>query len=625
MSLLSDHSEIRPTVFAALLILCRRLLDSLDVELPETVAEIVDLAGCGTSQPYVWVDCIEEMLGELGESRPAEDNPPDATVENAPFEVACRVRDYLAHHPGAAERSEQRATYSDSFRRFVLELRSPGQPGADLTVEQFAEASGVPLGTIKDWLKAAPLDAPGSGDDSEETLSSADPEIAMILHQFDGWDGTFSGFCGHLREHHRIDASDTHIANVLQAAGVRERTRRNSDSNSTTTKSFAELFPGAQWTGDGTSWVVEVDGQEFAFNLEAIVDVASNGIVGTEVTPVENQEAVLEAFDEGETTTGAKPIGLSLDNRPSNHTAALEAAIDPTTLVPTTPGRPTSKAPVEGAFGHFEQSLPPLELQDGEHRKSVARQLLELVACAFARGRNGRPRSKLDGRSPGETYREAEPTDQDIQEAKDYINELRERQNKIRQTTKQRADPERRKLLEGALSRLEIPDPDGRLADVLAGFTKDALLAGIGIFEGKQQAGTIPDDADDGPYLSGIVNNVQDRLELEAIAESLLEIRLRQRDLALTELEHQREEILSESDPARRLTRAVDRTLQADPLLDFRFYKSTAVEILSELPIDKAEKLYTEMSRRIGATHQTSKSRRQALITDLSAALETIP
>lgn len=624
MSLLSDHSEIRPTVFAALLMLCRRLLDQLDLQLPETVAEIVDLAGCGTSQPYLWVERIEEMLEELGESRPAEDDSSNPTVEPALLEVACRVRDYLAHHPGAAERSEKRTTYSDSFRRFVLELRSPGQPGADLTVEQFAEATGVPFGTIKDWLKAAPLENPEEEPETSRDVRSTDPRIATILEAYERWEGTHSGFCDHLRAHHRIDASDTHIAHVLEAAGLREPNRR-SRGRETETVGFTELFPGAQWTGDGSPMVVEMDGHPFAFNLEAIVDVDSNAIVGTRATPVENQKAVLEAFEQGETTTGAKPVGLSLDNRPSNHTAALEEAIDPSKLVPTTPGRPTSKAPVEGHFGLFEQSLPPVELQDAGDRESVARQLLELVSCAFARGRNGRPRSKLGDRSPAEVYREFEATDEEIQEAKEYVNQLRERQEKIRETRKRRADPERRKLLEEALTRLEIPDPDGRLADALAGFTKDAIVGGIGIFEGKKRAGTLPDDVDEGPYLSGIIKNEHNRLEQEAIAESLLEIRLRQRDLALTDLKQDREEILSASDPARRLTRAVDRALEADPLLDFRFYKSTAVEILSEVPIDKAEPLYTEMSRRIAATHQTSKSRRQALLTDLSAALETIP
>ena len=606
------------------MILCRRLLDQLDVELPETVDEIVDLTGCGTSQPYLWVECIEEMLGELGESRPVEDDPPNPTVHNALLEVACRVRDYLAHHPGAVERSEKRTTYSDAFRRFVLEFRSPGQAGADLTVEQFAEATGVPLGTIKDWLKAAPLENPEDEPETSRGVGSTDPQTATILEAYDRWDGTHSGFCKHLRDHHRIDASDTHIAHVLEAAGLRAPNRR-ARGRETETVGFTELFPGAQWTGDGTSWVVEIDGQSFVFNLEAIVDVASNGIVGTEATPVENQQAVLEAFHEGESTTDERPVGLSLDNRPSNHTAAVEEAIEPTTLVATTPGRPTSKAPVEGTFGLFSQSLPPLEVDDCRDRASVAQQILELVACAFARGRNGRPRSKLDGRSPAEAYREAEPTDEEIQEAKEYVKELRERQQKIRQTRKRRAEPERRKLLEEALTRLEIPDPDGRLADMLAGFTRDAIVGGIGIFEGKQRAGTIPDDADDGPYLSGIIKNEHNRLEQEAIAESLLGIRIRQRDLALTELEDEREEILSESDPARRLTRAVDRALEAEPLLDFRFYKSTAVDIISGLSIDDAEQLYTAMSRRIAATHQTSKSRRQALITDLSAVLETIP
>ncbi|MFB6373971.1 MAG: hypothetical protein ABEN55_12865 [Bradymonadaceae bacterium] len=68
MANIADHLQIRPTVFGALLILCRRLLDQLGVDLPETVAQIVELAGCGKSQPYVWVDRIEEALQTLGDA-----------------------------------------------------------------------------------------------------------------------------------------------------------------------------------------------------------------------------------------------------------------------------------------------------------------------------------------------------------------------------------------------------------------------------------------------------------------------------------------------------------------------------------------------------------------------------
>ena len=55
-------------------------------------------------------------------------------------------------HPGAASFENDRYGYTDNFRRFIVGLVEPGEVGEGLSVAQLAEASSVPLGTLKSWF-----------------------------------------------------------------------------------------------------------------------------------------------------------------------------------------------------------------------------------------------------------------------------------------------------------------------------------------------------------------------------------------------------------------------------------------------------------------------------------------
>ena len=77
---------------------------------------------------------------------------------------------------------------------------------------------------------------------------------------------------------------------------------------------------------------VEVDGTAYSANLELNVDVASGALVGAPIRPTEDGAAVVEALQDGGATTGAPPIALTLDNKPSNHSAEVEEALDETRI-----------------------------------------------------------------------------------------------------------------------------------------------------------------------------------------------------------------------------------------------------------------------------------------------------
>lgn len=247
----------------------------------------------------------------------------------------------------------------------MVGLVEPGQPGNGLSFAQLAEATSIPLGTLKEWL--AESYGPQLLSELPEPDSPRESHRRQIISLYQGWQGTLQAFSQMLREQYRLNYGMTFIGNLLHKAGMRHRKAQRPKQAPWTQGTFRALFPGAQWLGDGTDITVhgiEVGwGEErFVFNLEVILDVASNALVGFAVSDFENEDVVTRAFQNAVETAVEPPLALSLDNRNSNHTPAVEEALGNTTLLATTLGRGQSKAPLEGAFGLFKQEMPPLSI-----------------------------------------------------------------------------------------------------------------------------------------------------------------------------------------------------------------------------------------------------------------------
>jgi hypothetical protein len=72
---------------------------------------------------------------------------------------------------------------------------------------------------------------------------------------------------------------------------------------------------------------VAIDGKALRFNLELVVDAATGAAVGIDVRDEEDAAALVAAFDDGIATTGEPPLAVLVDNRPSNHTPEVDAAL----------------------------------------------------------------------------------------------------------------------------------------------------------------------------------------------------------------------------------------------------------------------------------------------------------
>jgi transposase InsO family protein len=662
MATLPDPApSLKPSVNAAVLLLARDVLRDTDTAPPWTAAQIVSLTGASRSQAYAMRERLLSSCAALHErpGRPERQPPSDRIIED----VLRAVRDYLFEHAGAVSLRDDRTRYSDGFTAFVVGLVAPGALAEGLAVAQLADATGVPHGTLKSWMWLPSSSTPGEdqgcptphepgtasdvtssdGDGSSTTDEddgagtapttdedfdpaslAIDPDVATILFEYPRWCGDFTSFVEHLRKHHRLRHGMTFVSTVLQAVGLRRPKPRGGPKMAPWSRdTFRRLFPGAQWLGDGTELAITVAGQPCVFNLEAVLDVHTNAVTGIDVSDVENAQALLAAFGHGIDTTGAPPMALSVDNKPCNHSPLVHDSIAPTDVVASTPARGQAKAPLEGAFGLFEQTAPPL-LVDGDTPRELARSMLALVVTVWAWARNGRPRRRLGGRSPASVYLTHRATPQEVQQARLWIAELKRRAEQCRDTAERRADPVRRQLIRETLQRHGIDDPGENLELAIASFGMEAILRGIATFDAKIACGTLPPGADPGRYFGGIVRETDARLELERIADSLLALRLRHRELTLNPFEQILETLRTQHDPAALPAVLVGRALDARANIDARFFTHAAADALIALPPEQRTRILPTLLRLVYGRFRAPKQRRADIIAALTDAATVI-
>lgn len=611
MTAISDSSPaVAPSAIAGLLLAARE--HQVLLGLPCSGAEQIVEKTCATrSRAYEVKAKIVEMLPSL--VRPVGRPPAPAASPPPAADVLChQVLRFVMDHPGCVHGGPERRHYSDSFRRLVLDLHDKHP---DLAVEALAQAAEVPVDTLRDWLRAPAPPEPEPPETDPTAWAAGNLHVQTILTEWDRWEGQFLPFCEHVAEHFRVPYKRTAIAAILEAHGVRLRKKREGRSPDETAlrKAFQTFFAGAQWVGDGTPIVVRFFDEVFVFNVELIVDARTGAFTGASIRNEEDSAALLEAIADGKAATGAPPLSILVDNRPSNLTPEVHEALaaENALLIPATQARPQNKGHVEGAFGLFQQTAPPLVL-DGDTEREVARELLRLVITTWARALNHQPRADRGGKSRVELYGEDKPTPEQIQQARTALEERLRRQEAARRTLQARQDPLVRQTIAAAFARLAIADPDGHQLDAIARYPLGPVVDGIAIFEGKRAAGSLPRDLDcPGRYLLGIVRNLAQEREAEQICEAMLRARLEARDAFLAPLVERRRSVEEQhADPPRLLACLVDRALDTERHIDRLFWLSAAGDLIRHQPAADHAALYRLGHRRIQAAKRVPYSDR---------------
>jgi hypothetical protein len=578
----------------------------------ESVDAIVTATGASKSRAY-------EVAGELAAVLPALVRTPgrpakqqSATSPDESAQVTRAVLAYVMKHPGCVDQGAERQRYADGFRRFVIELRAQHTA---IEIEAFADAACVPHGTLKDWLREPRSESDAPTQDVPTLAPSVQTlHVQTVLDAWRRWSGSFVDFCTHVQRDLRVPFGRDLVRRILATYGQRKLVRRDgrSPDELALRGAFRTWFPGAQWVGDGMQVPVVVDGQRFVFNLELDVDAYSGAFVGASVRDNEDSPAVVEAFSDGIVTTGAPPLALLLDNKPSNHTPEIEAVLGDTIRIRATIERPQNKAHIEGGFGLFSQILPPLVLDTSADPHDVARRFIGLVVAVWARSTNHRPRKDRDGRSRVDLYADA-PTQEQIENVQRDLREIAERQERARHTLEARRRPEVLALLDEYFARLELLDPERHFRIAIAAYPKDAIADGLLIFDAKRRANTLPHGAD-ARYLFGIVKNVAAKTEGEILAETLYRGRMEIRDRFLAPLRAEREALRSEPDVLRVLRVCVEKATETNSHMERTFWLDAIVETLREQPDRERERLYLLAARLIEATYAiTARERHEAV------------
>jgi hypothetical protein len=595
---------------AALLLVARAVAERFALPSP-TADAILKATGASRSRSYELVARIAGLLPTLvrAPGRPLAAPTPSPSTDES--ELTRAVLDYVMAHPGCVDRGAERQRYADTFRRFVVDLRASK---ASLDLELFARAVAVPLGTLKDWLRhpqsepvvEAPAPAPAATSPGVEVS-----HIQTVLNAWPRWKGSFVDFCEHVKRDLHVPFGIDLVRHVLEVEGQRKPTRRKgrSPDEIALRGAFRTFFPGAQWVGDGMQVPVVVDGQRFVFNVELNVDAYAGAFVGASVRDTEDSAAVIHAFDSGVATTGAPPIALLLDNKPSNHVPEVDAALGSTIRIRATTERPQNKGHVEGAFGLFSQILPPLVVDTRTSAHDLARSFLMAIVDVWTRTTNHRPRKDRDGRSRIDLYSES-PTDEQIERARRDLRALAEQQERARRTLEARRRPEVLDFLDDEFARLRLLDPERHIRIAIAGYPSDSIVDGLDIFESKQRMGTLPDGAD-ARYLLGIVKNVTTQAELEFFAETIYRRRMDARDRFLAPLRAKQEDLRKEPDVGKVLMECVVQGMATESNLERTFWLDFIVETLHALPDADREQRFVHTAQLIVASVATPPRARQ--------------
>ena len=565
------------------------------------VEQIVEKTGATRSSAYEakakLLAALPSLVRPVGRpSAPA--SPPSPVAEALTHEVLRFVMD----HPGCLHGGLKHRQYADSFRRLVLDLQGKHP---ELGVEDLARAVEVPPDTLRDWMRVGAPPAVEAPEFDPAGWRTDNLHTQTILAEWEVWEGKFLPFCEHVREHLRVAYGRSAVGDILEAYRVRLRTRRDGRSPDEVAlrKSFETFFPGAQWVADGKSVTVSFLGEQFTFNFELTIDAHSGAFAGASIRDEEDSAALIHAVEDGKATTGAPPVAVLVDNRPSNLTPEIHEALgEETLLIPATKGRPQNKAHVEGAFGLFSQTVPPLVIVAGTMREA-AREILRLVITTWGRATNQRPRADRDGKSRVDLYSADKPTPEQIAQARAKLEELLRRQQAAQRTLQARQAPLVRQTIAAAFARLAIADPDGSILDAIARYPLSCVVDGIGVFEGKQKAGSLPRDlAIPGRYLLGIVRNIAERREGELISDAMLVARLEAHDAWLRPLVEGRrriEELLLAVSET--ITRFIDCALGTERQIDRLFWLSAAGNLIRHASDPDRSTLLRLGARRVNA------------------------
>ncbi len=509
------------------------------------LATICESTGVNRTQVYERKNQVAEALARTALIGPGHPVCRSASVsiheQEKGFRLLEQVLRYRLGHPGALVlHGRGRATYSDGFIRFILDLLDLWEA----SIEQYCKQVEIPQQTLNYWRKKD-LNQAYQAHQSRpcSPLPSWASDVArQIAEDYSTWEGKLRDFLQYEAAH--LHMGPTPIRRVLIIFGLLPV---RSIKSPRYRGALQRCLAGSILVTDGKTVTAQCtgSGEILQYNWQGIVDQATTCHTAVVVTDTESAMAVREAFDMSCKFLGRPPQALVHDNKPIHDDRQLRAHIEKTTImIPATPARGENKADMEGEFGKFEQAVGTIFLDDSSN-EALKKTAVREVIRAYTSGLNHAGRFEFDGKSRLAVLRETAP---DPEQDRQFIEQLH-----VDHTQKQRVDvlPTRlvsRVLLDEGFKHFGITDldPKGQIREWLARrYTPDAIRQGLAIFGTEREKGRLRSKMAH-RYLVKVILNRQHEIDLHRQEELLLEYAKRERPVWLQALETEYEILATE-------------------------------------------------------------------------------
>ena len=606
------------TLMIAVMNIAAEVARELEVDAGMSVAEMARLLGANRTSVYEQKGRLAKALSELVAARPGRPTADgDAPQPRSAEEMAqtIRVLEYRLEHLDAVVEHTNRTTYSASFRRFILEQHDEWPD----TTARFAEACGVPLDTLNDWVRE---DRAGIVPEPPvrrglRVAVDASKTTRSIVEDYQEWEGTTKDFVGLTAQRYRLTTRQ--VAKVLRICGaIKPRSRRPHRHRGTT----KPLSPGAMLVTDGKALDVELtgSGRRIRRNWQGIADQTTLCDTATVVTEEEDAEAVRRAFDESVAFLGGvAPTGLLHDNKAPYKDSELRCQVEAagTTLVPATLGRAQNKAGLEGAFSLFEARVGTIRLDDSSPDRLIDSAVGEIVR-AYTAATNGVPRTELGGQSRQAALRTARPSAAQQAEERAFIANLTQRHERQRKPNwRERTKPASRRLLGHVFAMLGLKenDPHGRLQEYLSTYEPAAIRQAAVIVAPRLESGQLEREHAH-RYLTKVIQSTQDMLDLERQEAGLLALCRYQAQDWVAQEQQEYEQLRRESDPEPLACALAERAAHGGLPVQGAFWIEKLVALLENAPqcLDRVRRFLVRLYE--------APAERRLLLLDRLAAFE---
>jgi hypothetical protein len=275
--------------------------------------------------------------------------------------------------------------------------------------------------------------------------------------------------------------------------------------------------PHCIWGTDGKQMNIIINGEEFVWAWQCLVEYKTTVLVGGLIGKTETTKNLLEAIKVSREKTGVTPMAIVIDNRLSENLPAIRSYLDEMgiKIVKTFPGNAKSNGIVEGNFNIFEKWVGGKVVINGDNAEQLSLSIARMLTEVFTQLRNHRPRPYLDHKTPLEAMAAATPlTSEEEQTIREKIAALA---NRLKNEQAQPFMSERKEqAITQAIDLLQPKNPEVFRRRLLPSvFTAELILQALSIF--TVCCGKHPENEYDHTYFGGILRNLVNQQSLEML------------------------------------------------------------------------------------------------------------